>query len=305
MIFLYSLKLLSSNWGKALKFFLYYIVVWGLCFALFLPCFFQFRGIISANFSGLGTFFQGVFGGHLGEGLNAIINTSYNTIVDVFKNNIGLAIYGLLLIFVVLPYLVNVGKYAFCEMLYSYMTSKAEIGFFSALVRSLRKSLLFSLCKVVFNIFFLTAVLLCLFGIGQVFGTMFVTYILPFVAIILLVVMFSLEQTLVLGWLPAMIVFDCNVFCAFRKGIKAVKRHFWTTLGTAVLYFVLFWVLTLLVGFYCLAVLIPIVTILLNVYNMAMFFSSQGMRFYYTENNILTPKKLEEVDNINKTAYIL
>lgn len=304
-MFLYSLKLFGSNWGKVLKFFLCYVVVWGICAALFVPCILQFKGVFSAGFKEILGSFNGVFQVAIGTGLQSLILATFSVLKAAFAQNLGLAIYGLLVVFVFLPFLVNIAKYTFCEMLYSYMTSKAKIGFFHAFARGLKKSVWFALCKTAYDIAFLAIVLLSVYGLARVENTMFAKYFLPIALFAALVVLFTLEQISVVGWMPAMIVFNCNVFVAYKRGFKAVKRHFWATLGTTTLYFILLWAFVILFGFYTLAVLVPLVTALLCVFNMTAFFSSQGMRFYFTKNTILTPKKLEEVDNINKTAYIL
>ena len=305
-MFGYSLNLLGSNWQKALKLFLYYIVIGGICFALFLPAFFEFKGLVIENFKDSTSLFAGVFGTlPLGELFAKLISLSYQTFIGAVAQNIGLFIYGLIVIFVFFPFLINLGKFAFSSMLYSYMTSLSKIGFFSAMVKTLSKALLYSLCKTIYNFILWAVVFVACFGVGMIANTIFVRYFLPIVLFLILVSAFALNQLSVLGWMSALIVFDCNVFVAYKKGFKAVRRHFWTTFAVAVLCFFWFWLLTFVFGFYSLAVLIPFVGILLCVQNMAVFFSSQGMRFYYNPTNILTPKKLEEVDNINKTAYIL
>ncbi len=305
MVFVNSLRLLFSNWGKALKFFLYYIVVWGLCAVLFLPVFFEFKALFTSNLKELADCFAGVFKGTIGQNLHLIVGTVFDFVKDIFTQNLGLAIYGLIIVLLVLPFLINVGKYTLDFMLYSYMTSKIQIGFFSALVKNLKKSLLFALCKVVYNVLFLAITVLAVFGLGRINDAKFIRYGLPILSILVLVLLFTLNQVLVLGWTPALIVFDCNVVTAFRKGVKAVKRHFWKTFGVTFCYFLLFWVLIAVFGVYSMAVLVPVMTILLAVMDMTVFFTSQGMRFYVNDTQILTPKKLEEVDNINKTAYIL
>ncbi len=305
MMFVNSIKLFGSNWAKVLKFLLYYVVVMGLSFALFLPAFFEFKDLLTTSlYSGMNSF-SGILAGSLGEGLHEMIVSTWGIVVSAFAKNLGLAIYGLIVLFVFMPFFVNVGKYTFYEMMYSYMTSKSKIGFFSAFALGLKKSLLFGLAKTFYNIIFLGATFSCVYAIGLIEDVAFIAHALPIIIFVLLVVLFSLNQILVLGWAPAMNVFDCNVFVGFRKGIKAVRRHFWSILGTTALYFVLFWTICLVFGLYPLVALTPIMTVALCVYNMVVFFTSQGMRFYVTNNKILTPKKLEEVDNINKTAYIL
>lgn len=304
-MFVYSLRLLGSNWSKALKLFLYYVVIWGICFALFLPVFFAFKQIVVANFKPILSSFQGVFQGSVGSGLHNLFEMTFKSVTEAASANPGLFVYGLIVLFVFLPFLINVGKYTFCEMLYSYMTSKNQIGFFSALVKGLARALLFALCKTIYNFILWGITCTAVIGIGLIDNPVFVTYFLPLVEFVVLVLVFSLNQLSVLGWMPALIVFNCNIFTAYRKGFKAVGRHFWATFGATAAFFFLFWLITIVLGLYSMVVLVPVMGIVLCVYNMTIFFSSQGMRFYYNANNILTPKRLEEVDNINKTAYIL
>lgn len=307
MMFANSLKLFGSNWTKVLKFLLYYVIIWGLCFVLLLPAFFEFREIVSESIRETNMLdnFNGVFSVSVGDSLFAIFQWTGMIFVSAFSANLGIAIYGVLVVFVFLPFLINIGKYTLYEMLYSYMTSKAKVGFFSALVKSLRKSLPFAICKTIYNMFFMALMLGLVYALGMINNPFFITYCLPIVMFVTLVVLFTLHQVSVSGWVSASIVFDCNVVLAYKKGLKAVKRHFWSILATTGLYFLLFWGLVILFGVYTLVPLTPIMTAILCVYNMVVFFASQGMRFYVNERNIMTPKKLEEVDNINKTAYIL
>lgn len=307
MTFLNSLKLFGSNWLKALKFFLYYLVVWGLGFLLLLPVLMEFKDLILSCFQTVNSSsaMTGVFGGSVGENLYFLFHSAIFAVEGAFVSNVGMAIYGLIVLFVILPFFVNIGKYTFDEMLYSYMTSKTKLGFFNALVKGLKRSFVFALCKTFYNIAFMAVVLFSLYGLSLISDPMFVAYFLPVVVFFVLVVLYTIKQLTVLGWSAAMIVFDCNVFAAYRKGFKAVKRHFWATFATTALYFSLFWAFMIVFGVYTFIVLLPIMTALLCIFDMVVFFTSQGMRFYVNENKILTPKKLEEVDNIHKTACIL
>lgn len=303
MMFVNSLKLFGSNWSKTLKFVLYYIFVLGVCFAMLLPSFFEFKDLFVSNFQT--TSALGVMAENYGQGIQNVILTTITTIMAAFSQNLGLAIYAIIVLFLILPFLVNIGKYTFCEMLYSYMTSKTKIGFFSAMIKSLKKSIPFSLCRIVYNWLFLAIIGGVVYALVLPTNEFFVKYCLVFVFYAVLVILFALNKIILLGWTPASIVFDVNVFSAFKKGIKAVKRHFWAIFGTTVLYFGLFWLLTFLLGAYSLIPMVVLMMALLSIYNMTVFFMSQGMRFYINDNKILTPKKLEEVDNINKTAFIL
>ena len=307
MTFLNSLKLFGTNWVKALKFILYYFVVWGLCIALLLPAFFEFKDLILSSFETVNSAsaMNGVFGGSMGQSLFFLLNNTSYLVLAIFTQNLSMAIFAFAVVLIILPFLINIGKYTFNEMMYSYMTSKAKVGFFSALIRSLKRSVVFSLCKTLYNLCFVAIVLFSLYGLSLISDANFIVYFLPIVTYVVLVVLYTINQLTVLGWASAMIVFDCNVFSAYRKGVKAVKRHTLTTFATTSLYFALFWAIMIVFGAYCFVALVPIMSALLCIFDMVVFFTSQGMRFYINETQILTPKKLEEVDNIHKSASIL
>lgn len=305
MVFLNSFKLFSSNWLKTLKFILYYVVIWGLCFALALPCFFALKDLVVSNFRAENISLMGIFADGYGAGFKNSLNICSATVVDVFQTNLGLAIYGLVVFFVILPFFVNLGKYAYLEMLDSYMSSHSQVGFFSALIKSLKKSVPFALCKVLHNIVFCAIILFSLYGLSLIEDASFISYGLIPVSLLVLTIMFALNHLLIMGWPIASIVFDNNVLSAYKKGLKAVKRHFWKSLFMAFTFSLFFWLISLMGGIYAFLILIPVGTAFLCLCDIVSFFTSQGMRFYINDTQILTPKKLEEVDKISKTAFLL
>lgn len=304
MTFVNSIKLFGSNWEKVLKMFLYYLVIWAVTIALFLPVVFEFKNILTENFNTF-SLVTNIFTASFGVNLHNLFVVSYNTLVSFFTQNVGLAVYGIIVLFVILPFLLNIGKYVMCELLYGYMASKSKGGFFSTFLKTLNKSVLYSLCKTFYSLILLALTIYLAYLIGMSGGEFFINYLLTICELILLVVLFTLNKITTSGWAPSIIVFGCSVFAGYRKGLKAVSRKFWKTLSIGFVIFLVFWGVTFLFGIYSLVVTVPLVTALLCMFDMTMFFTSQGMRYYVNENNILTPKKLEEVDNINKAKFVL
>lgn len=272
---------------------------------MILPVFFEFKNLVVSNFESYNVIFKGIFSGGVGQNIQNFIYATVNSVVDIFNTNVGLAIYGVFVVFVVLPFCINVGKYALQESLYAYMTSNSKIGFFSVYVRSLKKSLLFAIGKTIYNVFFLAVSFLAVFGLAYIKDKFFVNYLLCLTEFVVLVILFTINQITVLGWAPSLVVFDCNIFKAYCKGIKAVKRHLGKTLVSTALRFAIFWAFVIVFGFYTLAIIVPAMAICMAFYGMVVFYTSQGMRYYVSATQIMTPKKLEEVDDINKTASIL
>ncbi len=305
MVFRSSWNLFKTNWVKALKFFLYYIVVWGICFAMIVPVFLAFKDVVLSEFDANNVVFGGVFAGAIGPNIQNFVHATVNSVVDIFNTNVGLAIYGLLVVFVILPFLINLGKYALCQSLYSYMTSNSKLGFFSAYIKSLKHSVVFALCKTAYNLLFMAGCCAAVFGLAYIQSDFFVTNLLCLTEFVVLTLLFTINHLFVMGWMPALIVFDCNIAKAYSKGVKAVRRHFLKTFVLTAARFAFFWICVFVFGFYVLSVLIPGMAVALIFFGMITFYISQGMRYYVSASKIMTPKKLEEVDNINKTASIL
>ena len=307
MTFFNSIKLLGSNWEKVLKLFLYYLIVWGITICLLLPVFFEFSDIISSNIKSTDVVasYTTVFSANFGSYLNSLLLLVYKVFLDCVAANLGLVIYGLIVLFIIMPFLLNIGKYAICEMLYGYMASKTKVGFFSAFFKTLNKSVLYSLCKTLYSLLFLALTTYLAFLVGMIENTYFQTYFLALCEIILLAVLFTLNKVTTACWAPASIVFGCSVASAYLRGVKVVFRRVWRTLPVALVIFLLFFFITFVAGVYSLVITVPFVAVLLCMFDMVTFFTSQGMRYYINKTTILTPKKLEEVDNINKAKYIL
>ena len=102
-----------------------------------------------------------------------------------------------------------------------------------------------------------------------------------------------------------MIVYDVNVFKAFGIGQRAILRRGARVFSTAFVIYLLAIVLSLILGVYAIIIILPIALPFSHIFEMTAFFSSQGMRFYVDLDTILTPKKLEEVDKIEKAKFIL
>ena len=85
----------------------------------------------------------------------------------------------------------------------------------------------------------------------------------------------------------------------------AVLRRGLRVFSTAFVIYILTLLLAMAIGLYSLVIILPILFPFIYIFDMVMFFSSQGMRFYVDSDTILTPKRLEEVDTIDNTKFLL
>lgn len=307
MAFVNSIKLFCSNLDKVLKLFLYYLFVILVTVLLLLPVFFAFEEIIKTNVQAVfsSTEYLTVFHSAFGVYLHDVMLVISNAVIEAFSANAGLVVYAFLVLFLFLPFLFNVGKYVVCEMLYGYMANKSKVSFFSALVKTLNKSLLYALAKTCYDIIFMAVLSVSVFAVGLVESVNFQIYFLPLCEFLLLVFVFTFNKITTTGWAPAIIVFGASVAKGYIRGARVISRRFFKTFLVNIFLYILFFLFTYIVGIYSMVVTIPLITALLCTFDMTTFFTCQGMRYYINNKIIMTPKKLEEVDSFNKAKYII
>jgi len=303
-----SLKLFASNFDKVWKYLLYSIIVLGIVIGLMMPYLSVLKKVIASNWTssildkipstGLlyGSDVAGLFG--------AIWDFLYGCLKMLFTTYLGAGIYFAFLLSFFLPFLLNIGKYTVNEMLYNYMSSQTKLGFCVALVKTLKSSVLYAALKTIMSLFVKAIYAVMFYAIASVDAKIF-SYFLPIIVIISFAFVGALSQTFVSGWAPASVVCGFNIFKSYRIGIRSVFRRYLRVLSTSFLINMIFIFLLMGFGLVSAVILVPLYLGLNNMFEMVMFFGSQGMRYYIDGEKFLTPKKLEQTDNIQKTKYLL
>ncbi len=308
MMFKNSTRLLCANFDKVWKLLVYHILCFALCFGLLAIFYDFFVGyIVSAweNASLAGVFTSGTFYGYsIADVLHGFTHAIWGFFAGIFTANVGIGIYFCIIVFYLLPFLLNIGKYVIDEMMYGFMASAQKQSFTATFLRTLAKSTQFASIKTLFAIPFNALIWASMFGLSIIQNEAF-SYILPLAFAIIPALFFAFRQTFNAGWAPAMIVYDVNVFKAFGIGQRAILRRGARVYSTAFVIYLLVIVLSLILGVYAIIIILPIIMPFSHIFEMTAFFSSQGMRFYVDLDTILTPKKLEEVDKISKARFIL
>lgn len=308
MMFKNSFKLFASNFDKVCKYLLYGIIVLGITIALMMPYLNVLKDVITSNWTssildkipstGLlyGSDVAGLFG--------AIWDFLYAAVKMLFTTYLGAGIYFAFLVLFFLPFLLNIGKYAVSEMLYSYMSSQTKLGFCVALVKTLKSSVVYALFKTIMSLPVKVIYAAMFYALASI-DTKIFGYFLPVVVIISFAFVGAFNQTFLSGWAPASVACGFNIFKSYRIGIRSVFRRYARVLSTSFVINMIFIFLLMGFGLVSAVILIPIYLGLNNMFEMVMFFGSQGMRYYIDGEKFLTPKKLEQTDNIQKTKYLL
>ena len=307
MMFKNSVKLLCANFDKVWKLLVYHILSIGLCIGL-ICVFYNYyidAGTIALNESSLKTFtLTGTFyGSTLADGLTAVADFVIIFFREIFSN-VGIGIYFVIIAFILLPLLLNVGKIVTCEMMYGYMSSCQKQSFTGTYLKMLRSSFSYAIVKVFYSMPFNALIVLSMWALTRVDNEIF-DYIMPFAFVIVPALFMAFKETFNAGWAPAKVVYNQNVFKSFNIGMRAVLRRGARVFSTSFVIFLLAIVLSMVIGVYAIIIILPLISPLIHIFEMVMFFSSQGMRFYVDNDTILSPKRLEEIDRIEDAKFIL
>ena len=312
MMFKNSMKLLFANFGTVWKTMVYYILVSALVVGLVYPVWGMLGNALNAD-GAMTSLFDSIMSVNIATNLPATLADLYvglsalfNGLLSLFTTNVWLAIYISFLVFYFIPFLYGLADLPIQETLFGYMSSLTKYGYAHSFVRKLGKSALLQLFKCLIMlpfsalIIFLVMQILSLSTLGGA-----IIYILPFLLIFTICVFYALKRTLFSGWIPAIVVYDCNIFVGLGRGFKAVLRRFWKVLSNAAIIMLIIFALNYIFGLPAIFIIAPLSIMILNIFEMVMFYGSQGMRYYVDLDTIVTPKKLEESDSFRKTKNII
>ncbi len=309
MSFKNYLKIAFSNFDKMWKQLFYRIIVWAVIIALLAPFYSVIKNIVLANwnfdlfkeFAGAGLF----YGKNVAITFAAVADVLISALSTLFVQYTAVGVYFALILFIVKPFLMNIGRYVISELMYGFMSSHTKHGFCSSLVRTLKKSLPYSILRTFFCLPFNAFCTASFYFLLQVnLGASF-TIAMPFIFLVLGMIVLSIKQVLIMGWAPAMVVSGENVFRSFGIGLKASLRGFGGSAIFSLSAYFAFILLSFGFGVFSLVIIVPLCAIITSVFEMMNFFSCQGMRYYADKDTVLSSKKLEEQDRITKAKFLL
>lgn len=280
-----SVKLLFSNFATVWKLLLYYLVITLIGVGLVAPVFssvvevFRNHNFFEILVDLLTTFNLGTNLISIFAGVGTVFSTLVACIVDYFVIHTWLAVYLTFLFVVLLPFLYELGGIAAGETLYGYMSSQAKVNFTGRIFTSLKKSFKYIMAKILVAtpinllVFYL---IIKVFELTTLGGT--IKFAVPLIITLVLCLLITLRLVLFSGWLPALIVYDCGVWSAFARGIKAVGRRFFRTFSTMLIFVILNICIDVLFGSIAFLLLIPLGLYLIYIVDFVMFYGSQGDR---------------------------
>ena len=308
MTFKNSLKLLCTNFADVWKLLVYHILSIAFCGGLLAIFYGQYVDLINfaAAETGIASVFQAgtLYGASFSTALAIIVNFVITFFITMFASNVGVGVFFCIIVFLVLPFLLNVGKIVMCELAYGYMSACQKQSFIGTFFKTLRVSIPYALIKTLYAIPFNCLIAAAVWGLTRI-NFIGLEVLFPFVFVIAVALVCSFKQTFNAGWAPARVVYNENIAKSYAIGGRAVFRKGLSIFSTAFVIYILSIVLSLVLGAYSIIIILPIISPLLHIFEMTAFFQSQGMRFYVDGQTIFSPKKLEENDKIEDIKFLL
>ena len=311
MMFKNSFKLLMANFGAVWKSLLYFIIVAGIIVGITSPVYgglvnhFNASGDLTNLFkTAISINVSADFFGML-SGLFETLSSIASNFITLFQTNLSLAIYLTFLIFYIIPFLFNLATLPLEETLFGFMSSLTRYSFTHAFIRKMGKSVLLQLFR---SLIVLPFNFLILFVDLKLLGLVYIpnmVYFLPFITLIATCVMLAIKETILSGWIPAVVVYNYGVFKGLKIGLKAVFRRFFKAFSTVLVIYFIFFVLTYILTPCSLFITAPLLFALVSIFEMVMFYGSQGMKYYVDLDTIVSPKRLAENDNFKKVKNLI
>ena len=311
MMFKNSLKLFVANFSLFWKLLFYKLISIGICILLLIPVISSWAhcleevGFISilvefatkTGFSSMAALFNNLF---------VLIDTFVKGMGVLLSYNAFALIYACVIVFVLMPMLFGLSSIPTGEGLYAYMASLTKSSFVATYISKIKTSLIYSSLRKVIAltfIFVMGTVLYFLLSLTQVGGLLQI--ILPTIILVFVALAVSLYLTTLCGWMPATVVFNKRPIQSFKQGFKSISRRYLKVLSCIFVIIFAVGVFAMMFTTISLIALIPLASVSILMLEMVVFFESQGMRYYVDLETIISPKKLEECDKLNKVKNII
>lgn len=304
-----SIKLVMANFNLFWKVLVYAIFCVLICALFLLPVLNQLTDALKQ--SGFLDDLIKLFNGTAFEGVGMFMTTISNALVSFWiglkmlaQQNIAVLIYCVAIIFIVLPFLIHLSEIAISECAYGYMSSLNKKSFVVSLLDKLGISSGYSILKTLIEIPFYLLVAYATYALSLNIAINSVTQIIiPLVWVVCIIVLLGLKTTLFSGWAQAIVTFNTCAGHGLKKGIKSVSRNFLSSLSSFAVVTTILLAVIVLFGAYALIPLFPLFLLITCVFGQVLFFESQGMDYYTSQDTVVRPRKLEQADSIRKVKF--
>ncbi len=250
----------------------------------------------------------------LDELLGAISQLTIS-LFDIIGQNI-MTILPLLIILVAIisignSFLIGLGELAIADCLYGYMSSNSKFSFFCCFVKNLKKSIKLQLAKllVVWPVDMLIIVVFVAMLYLFTFDIAILSFLTPFLIVLVLSLLVTLRQTMFCMWAPCVIVRNSTIWGALRESFVGMTKNFSVIYSRQLVLTLIYIAVNVFACIFTASVglllTIPATLLFSNIMGQVCFFYINGLRFYANENEIISPKKREDWEHLNNLKDII
>lgn len=245
----------------------------------------------------LGSALQSLFGGNI-EIQSAsfqALSESYLKIIDIFSSDSAVIWSALAIVFVMIlifKFFDNISIYTTSDITNNFMNSASNYGFTSNMIINIKNSSKYSLLMTLFDLVSYAVNFGIIWLVGFVLYKISVFFMIP-MALLAIIVLFSIKNLIFAYWLPCMIVDKKSVITALKDSIKLsfTKKHLLTNLGAYCAFWLLAISFSLVFGVVTFGLALLIIAaysvIFSRAYNLVSYYNIDNLKYYIDKNTVI------------------
>ncbi len=239
----------------------------------------------------------------------ALINNCLDIII-LNIDNLALNFIGVGIAIFLLSVFINMAQLPCCDVIKGHMSNLSKFGFCGAYLRNFWRSLKQGIVLFFVKLPFWAIILVCGYYVLNLMTLNSIWAILsPMLFIFIVLIVLSIQNTIFVCFTPYLCLHDCRTFNALNNGFKIVSKRFYRTWSNSIM----FVLIALVINFVCarytfgvaLLITLPATIIMNNIFNMVVYYESQGMRYYIDSNTIINSKEFAEQDSVEDAKFVI
>ena len=236
-----------------------------------------------------------------------------NSGADIVISNLAslsLNLIGICVAFIILCVFVNMAQLPMTDVIKGHMSSLTKFGFCGAYLRnfwnSLKQGIVLFLVKLPFWAIIVVSgyYVLNLMTLSSIWAILS-----PMLFALIAIIVISIQNTVFACFTPCLALHNCGVFKALNMGGKTVSKRFYRTWSNNIVFVVFAFVINFVCARYTygvsLLVTLPATIVMNTIFNLVVYYESQGMRYYIDSNTIIYSKEFSEQDKAKVAKYVI
>ena len=236
-----------------------------------------------------------------------------NSGADIVISNLAslsLNLIGICVAFIFLCVFVNMAQLPMTDVIKGHMSSLTKFGFCGAYLRnfwnSLKQGIVLFLVKLPFWAIIVVSgyYVLNLMTLSSIWAILS-----PMLFALIAIIVISIQNTAFACFTPCLALHNCGVFKALNMGGKTVSKRFYRTWSNNIVFVVFAFVINFVCARYTygvsLLVTLPATIVMNTIFNLVVYYESQGMRYYIDSNTIIYSKEFSEQDKAKVAKYVI